>query len=368
MRKIFGQLCFVFCIGFFISAAAQNKSDTVLKWHDLRGFTVEGKGWTETKNFYDRLPAKAEAVVRPQVWNLAENSAGISARFVTDASEISVRWKLRLQNLALSNMPAASVSGVDLYVRDNGKWRWAGNARPNKPLLNEQKIIGNISRQTREFLLYLPLYNGIETIEIGLPENASVSKAEAFSANVKPIVFYGTSIVQGASAARAGMAYPAILSRRLNLPVINLGFSGNCKMEPELADLLTELEASVYLVDCLPNLSSGEEVAQKAPNFIRTIRRRHPEIPIILVENVRYPDIFIEQRKSQIVESKNKSLQKVFADLRKAGVKNLYYIRSENLLGSDGEATVDGIHPTDLGFERMANVFEPILQKILKKK
>lgn len=349
-----------------VGVSSQTENADRLQWHDIRDLTIEGKGWSETKTFYDRLPAKAESAVRPAVWNLAKDSAGISARFTTDSPEISVRWKLRSSGLSLSNMPAMSVSGVDLYVKDSGKWRWAGVGKSEKFPVNEQKVVGNMTRRKREFMLYLPLYNGVESVEIGVLPDASISKAAPFAPNIKPVLFYGTSIVQGASAARAGMAYPAILSRRLNLPVINLGFSGNCKMEPELAEFLGEIDASVYFIDCLPNLSNGEEVEAKASKFIEILRRKRPNTPIILVENIQYPDVFIEERKRQIFESKNKGLQTVYKNLQKSGAKNVYYIPSTNLIGDDGEATIDGVHPTDLGFMRMANIFEPILRRVLK--
>jgi lysophospholipase L1-like esterase len=351
-----------------VAARAQNAAATQLSWTDARTLTVEGKGWTETKGSYDRLPARAETVVRPQIWNLAQNSSGISIRFVTDSPEISARWALKNKAFSLLNMVATSFSGVDLYVKENGRWRWAGAGRGDKFPSIEAKIIGNMSWRPREYRLYLPLYNGVETVEIGLPENASISKAAPVSADVKPLVFYGTSIVQGASASRAGLSYPAILSRRLDLPIINLGFSGNCKMEPEVADLLAELDPRVYFIDCLPNLSSGEEVAEKTPPLIEKLRRARPATPIVLVENIVYPDTFLEERKRAVVEAKNSAFRKVYQNLQRAGVKNIYYIPAADLLGADGEATVDGIHPTDVGFERMANAFEPVLKRILQRK
>jgi lysophospholipase L1-like esterase len=353
---------------FLVSSSAFNQTQTAesLKWHDLRNFTIEGKAWNETANFYDRLPAKAEKIVRPEVWRLAQNSAGISARFITDADSVSVRWKLRSNNLALSNMTATAVSGVDLYVKEKDRWLWAASGRPTSAPVNKQKIIANISPRKREFMLYLPLYNGIESIEIGLPERATVSAAPAFSKNVKPIVFYGTSIVQGASATRAGMAYPSILSRNLNRPAINLGFSGNGRMEAELAELLTEIDAAVYVIDCLPNLSTRAEVEERAPKVIEILRRARPAVPIILIENIIYPDVFIEERKNKIVAEKNAALRGVYRKLVSSGVKNLHYVRADNLIGNDGEATVDGIHPTDLGFARMADALAPTIRKVLR--
>lgn len=351
---------FVFSFAVF----SQTNFETTVKWHDARELAVQGKGWLETVSFYDRLPAKAEKFVRPEIWKLAQNSAGISIEFITDAESISARWKLRSPNLALPNMTATAVSGIDLYVKENEKWQWVGVGKPDKSSVNEQKIIGNMLRRKRRFRLYLPLYNGAETVEIGLPENAFVARVT--EKNPKPIVFYGTSIVQGASASRAGMAYPSILGRKLNRATINLGFSGNCKMEPEIAELLTEIDAAAYFIDCLPNLSDGKEVAEKTPRLIEILRRRRPLTPIVLVENIRYPDVLLEQRKNRIYKEKNAALQTVYNRLIRSNTKNLHYIASDSLIGSDSEATIDGVHPTDLGFTRMVSVFEPVLRKVLK--
>jgi len=352
---------------FPILVSSQTTAEVDLKWYDTRNFTVEGKGWTETANFFDRLPAKAQKLVRPEVWNLAQNSAGISVRFITDADSIFVRWKLRSPNLALPNMTAISVSGVDLYTKEKGRWQWVGIGRPDKSSINEQKIVGNMLRQKREFLLYLPLYNGVDSVEIGLPGIAFVTKALPNQRNVKPIVFYGTSIVQGASASRAGMAYPSILGRKLNRPIINLGFSGNGKMEAEIADLMTEIDAAGYVIDCLPNLSGETEVEERTPRLIEILRRKRPRTPIILVENIRYPDVFIEERKNKIYREKNAALRRVYNRFVSSKINNLYYISAFNLIGNDTEGTIDGIHPTDVGFMRMVSIFEPTLNKVLRK-
>jgi lysophospholipase L1-like esterase len=355
---------------FLFSASNAQQSDAaqpVLRWYDLKDFGIEGKGWTETKSFYDRLPAKAEAIVRAPVWKLSLNSAGMSVRFVTDADTIYARWKLRSPSLALAHMAASGVSGVDLYVKENGFWRWIGIGEAMKSSINEYKLIGNIAPRKREYQLYLPLYNGVESVEIGLPEKAAIEKAVPYPAErAKPIVFYGTSIVQGAVASRPGMAYPAILGRRFQRPTINLGFSGNGRMEPEMAELLTELDAAVYVIDCLPNLSTGAEVGERTPKLIEIILKKRSVTPIILVENLAYPNAMFEQIKQQKYRDKNETLRRVYQNLIRSKFKNIYYVSGENLIGSDGEATVDGIHPTDLGFMRIADTLEPILKKALR--
>jgi len=110
-------------------ARTATSQPAVLQWFDARALTVEGKGWTDTRQFYDRLPARAEGTVRAAVWGLSQDSAGLAVRFVTDATAISARWTLRRERLAMAHMPASGVSGVDLYVRDKGKWHWLGSGR-----------------------------------------------------------------------------------------------------------------------------------------------------------------------------------------------------------------------------------------------
>ena len=54
----------------------------------------------------------------------------------------------------------------------------------------------------------------------------------------KPVLVYGTSIAQGGVASRPGLAWTALLERKLDRPVINLAFSGNGRLEPEVLDLI----------------------------------------------------------------------------------------------------------------------------------
>ena len=338
---------------------------SVLQWHDARDLGVEGKGWAETKHFYDRWPARAEGKVRGAVWSLGEDSAGLAVRFVTDTTSISVRWTLRREHLAMPHMPASGVSGVDLYVKAKGKWQWLGSGRPDKFPTEEKSVAANMKATRREYLLYLPLYNGVEEVKIGVPPEAKFEFALARQTGLKPVVFYGTSIVQGGCASRPGMAYPAILGRRLDRPQINLGFSGNAWSEPEVAQLLAELDPAVYVLDPLPNMKE-EWVVPRLARFAEILRAAHPKTPIVLVENVPYPDgEFVVPRGEHYTKS-NARLRELYQRLVRAGDKNLLYVPAMGLIGADGEGTVDGTHPTDLGFMRMADAIEPALKRALK--
>ncbi len=335
-------------------------------WRPLDTWPIEGKGWEDTKARYDRLPAKAEKIVRAPVWNLATNSAGLRVRFVTDATEIRARWRVRdAARTALPHMPATGVSGLDLYVRDAGEWRWVGAGRPGSDASHEATLArGLAAGPRREFLLYLPLYNGVESVELGLPAAAVLEPAPTRDAGRKPIVFYGTSILQGGCASRPGMAYPAIIGRRLDHPTVNLGFSGNGKSEPELAALLAEIDAAAFVLDSLPNLDVAQAKERVEP-FIRVIRAARPDTPIILVENLAYADAgFVERRRAKVAEV-NAHLRAIYERLVKAGDRRLHYVPASLLLGGDGEDTVDGTHPTDLGFLRMAEGMTPILSEAL---
>jgi lysophospholipase L1-like esterase len=349
--------------------AAQTGSNVLashIRWTDIQSFGVEGRGWTNTKSFYDRLPAKAEGMVRKPVWDLSRNSAGLCIRFVTDARRIHARWALTEPWLYLPNMTAIGKSGLDLYVKTEAGWRWLAVGAPQSQT-NEIVLAKDLIPGQREYLLYLPLYNGTKFVEVGVSETNTIETASAWGAGErKPIVFYGTSITQGASASRPGMAHSAILQRKFNWPVINLGFSGNGKMEPEMAGLLAELDPSVYVIDCLPNMVA-DEIKQRVEPLVKKIRAAHPEVPIVLVEDRTLQGAFLTQGQMEGYHLQDRAaLKAAFERLQTDGVKNLFYIPGEHLLGDDGEGTTDGSHPNDLGFSRQADIFAAVLAPLLK--
>jgi lysophospholipase L1-like esterase len=334
-------------------------------WFDIRQFGVEGRGWNDTKAFYDRLPAKAEGIVRQPVWELSRNSAGVSVRFVTDATTIRARWALTDPWLYLPNMTAIGKSGLDLYVKTEKGWHWLAVGQPTAQT-NEVTLVENLLPGKREYLLYLPLYNGTKFVELGVPPGAAIETAGPWGPGVrKPIVFYGTSILQGLSASRPGMVHSAILGRKFNYPTINLGFSGNGKMEPEMADLLAELDPSIYVLDCLPNMVA-DEIKERVEPFVKKLRAAHPDVPIVLVEDRTMQDSFLIAGRMEYYHLKDRAeLKAAYERLQKDGVKNLFYIPGEHLFGDDGEGSTDGSHPNDLGFTRQAEIFAKVLEPLL---
>lgn len=345
--------------------AAPDAENADLLWYDIRELGVDGRAFDDTKSFYDRLPARAEGVVRDPVWSLAQHSAGMCVRFETDAPEISVRWRVRFDALAMAHMPATGVSGLDVYGWTDHGWHFAGSARPEQFPENRAVIAPDLDGQNRAYLMYLPLYNGTEKVEVGLPRGASLASAdEPGNTNSKPVVCYGTSIVQGGCASRPGMAYPAIIGRMLNRRTVNLGFSGNGQAEPEMASLLAEIDAAAYVLDPLPNLQPAQ-VTERIEPFVRILREAQPTTPIVLVENITYQVGALRKASFDRYTQSNANLRAAYRRLLDAGVADLHYIPGNNLLGQGSDATVDGTHPTDMGFQRMAEVIAPVLKPLV---
>jgi hypothetical protein len=340
------------------------KTSDGLEWHDVTQWGVEGRILPDQKrlNWFDRLPASAQGAVTPNVWEMSRDSAGMMVRFKTDAPAISVHYRLRKDQLSLPHMPATGMSGVDLYARDaGGKWKWVGVSMPAAREVKAE-IVRGLAPGQREYAAYLPLYNGVEFLQIGV---APGSRFEGLAPRPqKPLVFYGTSITQGACASRPGMAHTAMLGRRFDRPVVNLGFSGCGRMDKAVGDFLAQVDAAVYVIDCLPNLNAPEVTARCAP-LVEQLRAARPDAPIILVEDRRLTNSWIIPAQDQGHTANHAALREAFETLQKKGVKHLYYISGDHLYGDDAEGATDASHASDLGFMRQTDVFEPVIRKAL---
>jgi len=338
-------------------------ADEALEWHDATALRVEGKAWADTESFFDRLPARALSQVNDDLKGLAKLSTGMAIRFATDTDTLRVRWSLGDQTYVMTHMAATGTSGLDLYAKAaDGRWAYMGTGRPEDKRDNEWVVFANRPKVERTFLLYLPLFNRVTALSIGLTPGSALKVVP--SGRGKTVVFYGTSIVNGGCASRPGMAYPAIIGRALDCETVNLGFSGAARMEPVICDLLAELDPAVYVIDALPNMHE-EPVVEKTLNLVRTIRRRRPTTPIVLVENITYQAGRAFGDDGSYVHGINARLREAYQHLLAEGCPRLYYLEGGDLLGADGEGTVDGTHPTDLGFSRMAEVIGPVVARAL---
>lgn len=350
----------------FDSAQQEQKKQSSLDWGPAADLSVEGRGFADTIRHFDRLPGAAEQVVRKEVWNLSRMSAGMLIRFQTDSDVVHVRYDLLNERLAMPHMPATSVSGVDLYAEDDeGHMKWATVLKPQRQNI-DNRLLGKIKPTSdgsaRKFQLYLPLYNGVDNLEIGVKKGSRLAASP--TREDKPVLFYGTSIMHGACASRSGMSIPAILGRRLDRPVINLGFSGNGRMEKEVGQFLCELDPAIFVIDCLPNMNANR-VTRRCEPLVNQIRSARPDTPILLVEDRVFANAWLRSGAEEFHKANQAALRAAFDRLLAAGVDKLHYLPGQQLLGSDHDGTTDGSHPNDLGMMRYANAYEPVLRDIL---
>lgn len=324
-------------------------------------FTLTGK-IADTKHLYHRVDTAAYPALPGAVKKLLTNSAGLAITFKTNSTAISAKW-CTSRRKASANMTAIAFEGLDLYIKKDGKWQYAGVGRPKEDC-SEANLVQHMDKSEKECLLYLPLYDETTSLEIGLDPGASASALpDPFG---KRVLIYGSSILQGASASRAGLAYPARLSRETGLNYLNLGLSGNGKMEPAVADMIAEIPADAYILDCVPN-SSPQMIKDRAEYLVTTIRKHHPKAPIIMVQSIVREHGFFDLKVGQYVADQNKAYQEAFLLLQKKGLQDLYFIPGADMLGKDHEGTGDGTHPNDIGFDRMLQVLKPRFTAILKK-
>lgn len=335
-----------------------------LVWTDVKDWPLEGRAFAKRAAPYDRLPERAQGVVRDAVWNLSRHSAGMCVRFATNSPELRIRYRLTSDRLSMVHMPATGVSGIDLYGYDGERWRWIDVTRPSKRDVDKRFFAGRKANESRQFQLYLPLYNGIEKLEIGTVEGAELSPLAARGTVKKPVVCYGTSIMHGACASRPGMAWTSIMGRALDREVINLGFSGNGLMELEVGQFLAELEASAFVIDCLPNMTP-QQVSERAQPLVKQLRAARKQTPILLVEDRTFTNAWFYANRAGDHLKRRQALREAFETLKRGGVEGIYYLRGDNLLGADGDAATDGSHPSDLGMFRQAKLVTESLRPLL---
>jgi len=366
MKKPILLLLFIFVLNISFS-----QEETKIKWWNPANSeisVISGQAWpNEVKSVYHRFPEKAKESVREAVWGLSKQSAGLSIRFWSNADSIMINYQLN-GAISMAHMPATGVSGLDLYSKTpDGEWLrcWGSYSIETKSSYSF-KIDDNsesYKKYGREYQLFLPLYNEVERLEIGVVEEFFFNVLPI--RNEKPIVAYGTSICQGACASRPGMAWTNILERKLERPVINLGFSGNGELEPELIDLMTEIDAKLYILDCLPNLNPDkDDTYSLTVDAVKKLRIKRPDVPIILTSHIGYADEWTNKKSTEEVIALNKELEKAFKDLKLEGLEEIFLLR-KNDLAFGFDMYVDHIHPNDHGMVQYANVYEHLIREVV---
>ncbi|MPM65199.1 hypothetical protein SDC9_112092 [bioreactor metagenome] len=343
---------------------SQTHAQTV--YYNADQFPLIGKTSNETETRYERLPAYLKERCRPPVWNLGKNTSGLAIRFRTNSTAISAKWEVTGDN-RMNHMTETGIKGVDLYAWEEDHWQPVKAGLPSGKV-NERTIISNMTPQEREYMMFLPLYDGVASLSIGIDSTAYMKNPELpYPDTTHPILVYGTSITQGGCASRPGMSYSNILARRLNREVINLGFSGNGQLDYEIAELMaTRRDASLFILDFIPNVNATQLTGKTRP-FFDILRKANPDTPVLFVETVIFPHSFYDKSIYGTITEKNRLLREEYEKIKHEGDKNVYYLANDGLIGSDGEATVDGIHFTDLGFLRFADKLYDAIYRINNK-
>lgn len=357
MFKLFVTIC--------LAAVSLCGQANELNWLTLQSAPLEINGlpWqAENGSELVRFPLRLKNDLPPEVWDLAQDPTGGRIRFSTNSTKLVIRLEYPSPP-GMRNMHAFGQTGVDLYL--DGAYRGTAiataDSKPGVPV--EHVYFENQPRQERQITLYLPLYKPVKVLGIGVDKDATVGKAAPF-ALPKPVVFYGTSITQGGCASRSGMSYQAILGRTLNIDHVNLGFSGNGKGEPVVAQAIAEIDAGMFVLDFAVNNETLESLVEVYDPFIATLREKHPDTPILAITPIaNTKEQFNPDNKS---EGMRAHIRQVVSRRIGAGDKHLQLLEGTDMLGPDRlDGLVDGSHPNDLGFQWMADDIAIRISKML---
>ena len=331
-------------------------------WYDIENapFSVHGIFYDETEEQYLRLPREVAQTVNDGVNVLANHTAGGRVRFITDSPYIALR-AVAPKGWAMNHMPLTGSHGFTLFVDSCFQGIYAPQYDENA----KENIAFEGIRYLNSYALCnaeisFPLYNGVKKVFIGLKKGSSVQPPKAYR-YPKSVLFYGSSITQGGCASRAGNDYISVLSRMLDFDYINFGFSGSARGEKEMIEHIIKQDVSVFVIDYDHNAPTPEHLRNTHLPLYEAIRKAHKDAPILFIS---HPDDFLSN-----ADERHGIVKNTYLTAKKRGDKKVAFIDGRTLFGKvnrDG-CTVDGTHPNDLGFYRMAKTVAPILKKLLKK-
>ena len=339
-----------------------------LKYYNALQFRMINKPFADSKTPFFRLPAAINDTVRDGLRVDGEMSAGLAVRFATNATAIGVKYELTL-NFKMSHRAYTGIKGTDLYVLDGDRWQFVNCSKPADAKEQNRVYVSNMEPVMREYMIYLPLYDGIKSIEIGVDSAATITQPMVDNPRSdRKIVFYGTSVTQGGCASRPGMLGTSIIQRDLNAEVVNLGFSGEGRMDPFMAEAMARIPGvTAYVIDAVANCSH-QRLDTICETFVNILRQARPDVPIFLAERHQFTNEHYDTVEHANFIKANTILHRHYMALRKQNPKNLYYIDHSEIFGPDNEGAVDGAHLTDLGFFYYAHKFEPYLKAVLNGK
>lgn len=325
----------------------------------------------ELYNLYDprgqeifrRLPPDVADATSAKVAKLAKEPAGARVRFSTDSQYVLLKAVESSVGRG-SHMTLIMSAGFDLYEDTDADSRYVKMFTPPYKMENGYEQIIRFPDRRRRFLtINFPIHSVVSEVYIGLQEDAYLGAGKKYKGD-KPVVVYGSSIVHGTAASRPGQVYTNILSRYLDMDVVNLGFSGNAKAEPAIMNYIAGLDMSVFVYDYDHNAPNADFLRETHKPGFDIVRSAQPDLPIILITrpNVATNPGQATLRKNVVIDT--------YRAARAAGDKNVYYIDGETFfLGKfENECTVDGVHPNDMGFTFMADAIEAVIRRALRNK
>jgi len=359
--------------------AVEKELDNGMEWHspDESPLVLEGFPWRKKGGPFRRMPQSSKSSPLPEgVDCFANHAAGGQLRFKTDSSSIMIKTTVVTRSNAADIMTYGRF-GFDIYVGGPMDKRFAGVTRLNFDDFHVGEssycstVFASGSKQLREFTLNFPLYASVEKLSLGFVPGSKI-EAPSPRRDVRPVVVYGTSIQQGCCASRPGLCHTNLMSRSLNRPFINLGFSGSGKGEPEVARVLASIKnPALYILDYDSN-SSLKSLAETLPGFTDILLAAHPETPILTVSKMQYNSPFATDCDDvECVESRSGRTEIHLANVKRCrakGCKNVHFLDGLLLFGGEDidECTTDACHANDLGFYRMAKVMAPEIERILQ--
>lgn len=337
-----------------------------MTWHEGTEFKLLGRCYPDSLPLYTRIPTFLKADTREELYELGQHSTGMAIRFRSNTPKIALRWESLTKN-DMTHMASMASRGADLYyLNENGEWRFLAPGRPmGDP--TTWMIIENMEPQMHEYMLHLPLYDGLKYLEIGIQDGSIIENPAVDSprSDRKPIVIYGSSIAHGATASRPGMAANNILRRELDTETINLGFSANAHLDYEIARMMADVDASVYVLDFVPN-ALVPEINEKTEQFVKILRDRRPDVPLIFIEDPYFTHSQLDTKIKATIDAKNNAVHAVYEKMKAAGMHNTYYITADQIVPADGDGSSDSIHFSDRGFRTYCDALIPVLKEILK--
>lgn len=327
---------------------------------------VHGLAWFEqNEHTYYRLPLAQKEDVPEAVWNRSLRPASARIRFKTNSTSLRLKINHGMNRpLQMENMSPIGAGGIDLYVGAPGQMSFWTTTKP-RSFENEYEYVyfQNLEPRLRELTLYLPSYAELAELAIGMDAGAAVLEPTAYERQT-PIVFYGTSITQGGCASRGSNGFVSIVERQLNADVINLGFSGSGRAEPIMANIISQIDASLYVVDCVANMNTAL-MHERYENFVRLLRQERPDIPVLLMTKIHYAREILPEEAAEYVRQ-NQPVFDVYRQLKSEGDERIFLFDAGEVIPAGGDhPTVDGVHPTDRGFYMLAEALTPKLREIL---